>query len=66
MSYWGTRKKASILKKQANWNSVRESEFKQREIILRNNGTIFTLGHSKSTGTENFLIVPHTVKIQHK
>ena len=30
----------------------------EREIILRNNGTISALGHSQSSGAENFLVVP--------
>ena len=52
------RKKVSLLKSLANWNSVGENASKQREIILRNNGTISALGHSQSTGVEKFLIVP--------
>ena len=36
-----------------------ESALRQREIILRNNGTISALGHSQSTGAKNFFIFPH-------
>ena len=41
------------------WNSIRESVSRQRDIILRNNGTISALGRSQSTGTESFFIVSH-------
>ena len=51
-------KKGSILKGFAHWNSVEESALRQRETILRNNGTISALGHSQSTVAENVLIVP--------
>ena len=44
----------SILKGLANWNQVGESASRQRSIILRSNGTISALGHSQSTGAENF------------
>ena len=54
MSTLGTRKKASILKGQANWNSFGESALRQKEIILKNNGTISALGHSLSIWEENF------------
>ena len=36
--------------------SVGESASRQREIIMRNNCKISALGHSQSTGAENFLI----------
>ena len=51
MSSLGTKKKG-------NWNSDEENSSRQWEIILRNNGTIFALGHSQSTGGKNFLVVP--------
>ena len=51
------QEEAPILKGQANWNSVGENISKQKDIILRNSGTISVLGHSQSTGTENFLMV---------
>ena len=35
-------------------NSVGESVSRQREIILRNNGTISALGHSQSIGSDIF------------
>ena len=57
MSTWRTKKKVSILKGKANWNSVGESASRQRELILRNNGTISVPSHSQSTGAENFFIV---------
>ena len=38
--------------------TVLESASRQRENILRNNGTISALGHSQSTGAENFLVIP--------
>ena len=37
-----------------------DSASRQSEIILRNNGTMSALGHSQSTGTKNFFIVPRT------
>ena len=42
---------------------------RQREIILRNNGTISALGHFQSTGAENFFIMPpmpssYSMKVQ--
>ena len=58
MSTWGTSKKASILKGYAVEQHWRQS--RQTENILRNNSTISVLGHSKSTGAENFFIVPRT------
>ena len=46
MSTWGTRKKATVLVGEANWNSIGKSAARQREIILRNNDTISVLGNS--------------------
>ena len=42
----------------ANWNSFGESALRQRDIILRNNGTISALGHSQCTGAKKFFILP--------
>ena len=61
MSTWGTRKKASILKGKANWNSIGKSALRQRNIILRNESTISAHAHSANTGAENLLIIPCTV-----
>ena len=46
-------------------NSFGESASSQREIILRNNGTISALDHFQSTGAENAPIISPLYRAAH-
>ena len=60
--YLGDQEEGFYFEGISNLYSIGESASRQREIILRNNGTTSALGHSQSTGVQNFLIVPYTCK----